>query len=94
MNEKKNEIRGVFVERRDNEDMETLIKRFKKKVSKSGILQDLKRKSFYVKPSEYRKKKSLDARRRNEKERVKNLKTSDKIRKRSKEDENSRSDLR
>lgn len=93
MNEKKNEIKGIFVERRENEDAESLIKRFKKKVSKSGILQDLKRKSFYIKPSEYRKKKSLDARRRNEKERLKNFKTPDKTRKRSKEDENSRSDL-
>jgi len=93
MNEKKNEIRGVFVERRDNEDMESLIKRFKKKVSKSGILQDLKRKAFYIKPSEYRKKKSLDARRRNEKEHAKNLKINGKIRKRSKDYENSRSDL-
>lgn len=94
MSERQNEIKGVFVERREGEDMETLIRRFKKKVSKSGILQDLKKKSFYVKPSDYKKKKSIDARRRNEKERIKNIKTSDKIRKRSRADEKSGSDLR
>jgi small subunit ribosomal protein S21 len=92
MSEKQNEVKGIFVERRDGEDIETLLRRFKKKVSKSGILQDLKKKSFYVKPSEHKKKKSLDARRRNEKERMKNIKVSDKFKKRSKQDEESRSD--
>lgn len=94
MSEKQNEIKGVFVERREGEDPEIFLKRFKKKVSKSGIMQDLKKKSFYIKPSEYRKKKSIDARRRNEKERMKNIKTSDKIRKRSRSDEKSGGDLR
>jgi len=93
MNEKQNEIRGVFVERRDNEDGESLIRRFKKKVSKSGILQDLKKKSFYIKPGERRRKKSADARRRNEKEKIKNSKVLDKLKRRSKKDEESGSDL-
>jgi len=94
MSEKQNEIRGIFVERREGEDTETLIRRFKKKVSKSGILQDLKKKSFYMKPGEYRRKKSTDARRRNEKERMKNIRISDRLKKRSRKDEESGSDLR
>ncbi len=94
MSEKQNEIKGIFVEKREGEDAETLIRRFKKKVSKSGILQDLKKKSYYMKPGDHRRKKSIDARRRNEKERLKNIRVSDRLKKRSKKDEEGGSDLR
>ncbi|HET6682023.1 MAG TPA: 30S ribosomal protein S21 [Gemmatimonadaceae bacterium] len=40
------------------------LKAFKKKVQKSGILKDLRRKRHYVKPSEARQLKAAAARRR------------------------------
>ena len=36
---------------RDNESLEKALRRFKKKWERSGFLKDLKRKSFYEKPS-------------------------------------------
>lgn len=53
---------GTVVYVRDNEDIESLIKRFKKKVNRSGILRELKIKSAYEKPSEYKKRKRNEAR--------------------------------
>ena len=43
------------------------LKRFKKKVQQAGILQAVRRKSHYVKPSEARQLKSAAARRRKRK---------------------------
>tara|TARA_Y100000782_G_C10139909_1_gene246758 strand:+ start:567 stop:827 length:261 start_codon:yes stop_codon:yes gene_type:complete len=36
---------------RDNESLEKALRRFKKKWERSGVLKDVKRKSFYEKPS-------------------------------------------
>jgi hypothetical protein len=47
-----------------------------------------------MKPGDHRRKKSIDARRRNEKERLKNIRVSDRLKKRSKKDEEGGSDLR
>lgn len=44
--------------------LEWALKAFKKKVQRAGILQDLRRKRHYVKPSEARQLKSAAARRR------------------------------
>jgi small subunit ribosomal protein S21 len=52
---------GIVVIRRDNEDIESLIKRFKKKVNRSGILREVKKASFYEKPSIAKKRKSNEA---------------------------------
>ncbi len=49
---------------RDGESFESLMKRFRKVLSKDGIMQDLKRIQFYEKPSERRKKELMAARRR------------------------------
>ncbi len=49
---------------RDGESFESLMKRFRKVLSKDGIMQDLKRIQFYEKPSEKRKKELMAARRR------------------------------
>ncbi|MFZ5918115.1 MAG: 30S ribosomal protein S21 [Chloroflexota bacterium] len=43
------------VELRHGESLEGLLKRFKKEVIKSGTLQSLKRKRWYVSPSEARR---------------------------------------
>lgn len=40
---------------REGESLEGLIKRFKKEVIKSGTLKNLKRKRWYVSPSEARR---------------------------------------
>lgn len=48
----------------DGEDFERLLKRFKKEVEKAGILSELKKREFYEKPSEKRKRRLKAARRR------------------------------
>jgi len=55
-------VSGVKI--RDGESFDSLVKRFRKVVSKDGILQDVKRVQYYEKPSERRKKKMIAARRR------------------------------
>ncbi len=49
-------------EARKNESTEDLIKRFKRDVSKSGVLRDAKDKKFYVKPSVRKKMEQRAAR--------------------------------
>ena len=44
--------------------LERALRTFKKKVQKAGVLQDLRKKRHYVKPSEARQLKSAAARRR------------------------------
>jgi small subunit ribosomal protein S21 len=55
------EFRGLVVEVR-NGDINGAIRRFKKKVQDSGILQELRDKEFYEKPSIRRKKAKASAR--------------------------------
>lgn len=45
----------VHVERRHGESEEQLLKRFRKKVTKSRILTDARRKRWYMSPSEKRR---------------------------------------
>jgi len=47
--------KGLTVEVRNN-DINGALRRFKRKVNEDGILQMLKQKEFYEKPSEKRKK--------------------------------------
>jgi len=52
----------IKVKARGNESVEVMIKRFKKICEKEGLVRDVKRKSYYEKPSERRrrrKRKSL-----------------------------------
>jgi small subunit ribosomal protein S21 len=51
---------GVIV--RDNESFEQALRRFKRKCEKSGILSEVKRRRFYEKPSEQRKRQMIQAR--------------------------------
>ena len=48
---------GICVVRHKKETTESLIKRFKKKYSKSGITKELRNKMFYEKPSDKRRRK-------------------------------------
>lgn len=43
---------------REGESVESLLKRFNRKVQIDGILQEIKRREFYVKPSVIRKRKA------------------------------------
>jgi len=51
---------GITV--RDNESFEQALRRFKRKCEKSGILSEVKRRRFYEKPSERRKREMIQAR--------------------------------
>ncbi|AQQ52963.1 MULTISPECIES: 30S ribosomal protein S21 [Caryophanaceae] len=49
---------------RKNESIEDALRRFKRTVSKSGAMQEVRKREFYEKPSVKRKKKSEAARKR------------------------------
>ena len=49
---------------REGESFDSLLRRFRKVITKDGILQDVKRIQFYEKPSERRRKEKIAARRR------------------------------
>jgi small subunit ribosomal protein S21 len=51
----------TFIKVRDNESFEGALKRFKKLVEKSGILTELRKREFYEKPSQKRKRKAIAA---------------------------------
>jgi small subunit ribosomal protein S21 len=59
---------GICVVRRKNESDEDLLKRFRKKYSKSGIARELKDRMAYQKPSEKKRRKRMQAQRLREKE--------------------------
>ncbi|HEU4564973.1 MAG TPA: 30S ribosomal protein S21 [Gemmatimonadaceae bacterium] len=48
----------------ENDRLDWALKQFKRKMQRSGILKDLRRKRFYEKPSEARQRKAAAARRR------------------------------
>ncbi|MFQ6617590.1 MAG: 30S ribosomal protein S21 [Fidelibacterota bacterium] len=47
-----------------NEPLERALKRFKKKYEKAGILKDIKKNSYYIKPSQQRRMKRSKAEKR------------------------------
>lgn len=49
---------------RDNETLDSALRRFKRQCTKDGIIGDIKRKEAYEKPSVKRKKKAEAARKR------------------------------
>jgi len=55
------EKKGLVVIARYDESIDSLIKRFKKKVNKSGILREFKDSTFYQKPSIKKKRKRIEA---------------------------------
>jgi len=50
------------VEVKDNESLDSALKRFKRNCAKSGVLSDLRKKEYYQSPSVKRRKKSEAAR--------------------------------
>ncbi len=56
---------------KDNEPIEKAIRRFKKKCEKDGIIQDMRKKARFLKPSERRRKKALKAEKRRRTEALK-----------------------
>ena len=54
-------VRMPLVKVKENEPIDKAIKRFKKKCEKEGIIQDIKKSSRYLKPSERKRKKQLKA---------------------------------
>ena len=57
-----NKKRGIGVTVKDNENINQALKRFKRKVSDSGKLEDLRKKEFYEKPTAKRKREKGAAR--------------------------------
>jgi small subunit ribosomal protein S21 len=49
---------------RQNESIDKALRRFKKECEKAGIVQEVKRASRFIKPSEKRRKKALKAEKR------------------------------
>lgn len=58
---------NVHVKVRKGEDVSKTIRRFKKKYEASGILRDLKRKRYHMKPSEAKRYKKAMAEKRRKK---------------------------
>ncbi len=54
----------VFVKAQPGDTSDSLIRKFTRKVLNEGILQDLKKREFYVKPAEKRKEKKYELARR------------------------------
>tara|TARA_B100001123_G_C14596747_1_gene744238 strand:- start:66 stop:287 length:222 start_codon:yes stop_codon:yes gene_type:complete len=46
---------NVEVVRKENESIERMLKRFVKKVKKEGIMEELRERSYYKKPSEVKR---------------------------------------
>jgi small subunit ribosomal protein S21 len=55
-------LTGVRI--RDNESIESAIRRFKKTCEKAGILAELRKREHFEKPSNKKKKKAIAARKR------------------------------
>jgi ribosomal protein S21 len=49
---------------KDNESLDSALRRFKRQTAKSGVLQEVRKREHYEKPSVKRKKKSEAARKR------------------------------
>ncbi len=58
---------GITV--KEGESYESFIRRFRRACENAGILRELKRREFYEKPSERRKRKLAEARRRSHRRR-------------------------
>ena len=75
------EHKGICVVRRKGENIEKLIKRFKKRCMKDNLLQEIRERIFYEKPSVKKRKKWKRNQRAREREKERNLKNLEKLRK-------------
>lgn len=55
----------VEVRLQDGDNIEWALKRFRRKVIRSGLFKDMKKRRYYEKPSAAKKRKAAAARRRN-----------------------------
>lgn len=53
-----NKLNGTKVVLKENENINQALRRFKKKIEEAGILETLRKKEFYEKPTTTRKRKS------------------------------------
>ena len=58
----------AYVKARKNERFEVLMRRFQRAVEQSGIMRELKKRKYYMSPSEKRKEKRKQAEKRRRKE--------------------------
>ena len=75
------EYKAICVVRRQGETTERLIKRFRKRCMKDGLLQEIRERMFYEKPSIKKRKKWQRNQRAREKEKERYLKNLEKLRK-------------
>jgi len=75
------EHKGVCVVLREGETTEKLIKRFKKRCMKDGLLQEMRERMFYEKPSVKKRKKWRRNQRAREREKERYLRNLEKLRK-------------
>lgn len=61
---------GIGVKVKPGEDIESALKRFRKKCEKEGLFNEIKRRSYYEKPSEIKHRKKLALLRKNKKKRM------------------------
>lgn len=59
----------IRITRRDNENIDKMIRRFKKRCEKEGLIKDMKRVEYYESPSEKRRRERRKLEKRLEKER-------------------------
>lgn len=57
---------------RENESLDSALRRFKRNCAKAGIMQEIRKREHYEKPSVKRKKKSEEARKRDKMSKRKN----------------------
>jgi len=57
----------------DGETLESVLRRFKRKIQQEDVIKKIKRHSFYLKPGEKRRTKEALARKRNRKKRSKDV---------------------
>jgi len=59
----------IKIKARSGESIQQMMKRFKKMCEKEGLIKDIKRQSYYEKPSEKRRRRARKAARTNEQQR-------------------------
>jgi small subunit ribosomal protein S21 len=64
MSQRENKVRGSVVYIREGEDVNRALRKFKKKIEESGLLDTLRKKEFYEKPTTERKRKKAAAKQR------------------------------
>jgi len=75
------ERKGICVVRRPDETTEQVIKRFRKKVTKSGIQQEIRSRLYFEKPSIRKRKKRIQAERIRMREKQKMMQRMERLRK-------------